>query len=45
MRKSTNIKYLSTNLTFADMVDDLMLGKKKVMSVLYKMIQLVLVEM
>lgn len=29
MRKSTNIKYLSTNLTFADMVDDLMLGKKK----------------
>lgn len=45
MRNSTNTKTLMTNLTFVDIVDDLIIGKKRIIQVSHKMTQFMSIEM
>ena len=45
MRNSTNTKTLTTNLTFVDIVDDLIVGKKRIIHVSHKMTQFMSIEM
>ena len=45
MRKFTNTKTLMKNLTFIDIVDDLIVGKKRVIQMQHKMTQFVSIKM